>query len=37
MFKNLMIDRLASGWPATVDALDSALQAAKFTPCEASQ
>ena len=37
MFKNLMIYRLASGWPTTLEALDSALQAAKFTPCGASQ
>lgn len=37
MFKNLMIYRLASGWPTTLDVLESALQADIFTPCGASQ
>jgi len=37
MFKNLMIYRMASGWPTTLEALESALQAATFTPCGASQ
>lgn len=32
-----MIYRLVSGWPANVEALESALQAAIFTPCGASQ
>jgi len=37
MFKNLMIYRLVSGWPASALHLDATLQKAPFTPCGPTQ
>jgi recombination associated protein RdgC len=37
MFKNLTIYRIAAGWAPTLEAMETALQAAQFVPCGATQ
>ncbi len=37
MFKNLTIYRLQSGWAPSIEAMDAALNGARFTPCGATQ
>jgi recombination associated protein RdgC len=37
VFKNLMIYRIAAGWPTVVATLEDALEDARFTECGASQ
>lgn len=37
MFKNLTIYRLNSGWAPSIEAMESALDSARFTPCGATQ
>ena len=37
MFKNVTIYRIAPGWDVTLEAMEAALDAARFMPCGASQ
>lgn len=37
MFKNVTLYRLAPGWAPTLDDMEAALDAARFTPCGATQ
>lgn len=37
MFKNVTIYRIAPGWDATLEAMEAALDAARFVPCGATQ
>lgn len=37
MFKNVTIYRIAPGWDVTLEAMETALDAARFVPCGASQ
>ncbi|WP_439518358.1 recombination-associated protein RdgC [Hydrogenophaga sp.] len=37
MFKNVTIYRIAPGWAATLESMESALDAARFVPCGATQ
>lgn len=37
MFKNVTLFRLAPGWAPTLDDMETALDAARFTPCGATQ
>ena len=37
MFKNLTIYRLSSGWAPSIEAMEAAMDAARFTPCGATQ
>ena len=37
MFKNLIVYRLAKDWTSTADALQDALEAARFAPCGATE
>jgi recombination associated protein RdgC len=37
VFKNVWVHRVASGWPASFDVLEAALQHMPFVPCGASQ
>lgn len=37
MFKNVTIYRIAPGWDVTLEAMEAALDAARFVPCGASQ
>lgn len=37
MFKNVVIYRLAPGWAPSLEAMESALDAARFVPCAATQ
>ena len=37
MFKNVTIYRIAPGWTATLEAMETALDAARFVPCGATQ
>jgi recombination associated protein RdgC len=37
MFKNVMVYRIADGWSPSLGDVETALQAARFTPCAATQ
>lgn len=37
MFKNVTIYRIAPGWDATLESMETALDAARFVPCSATQ
>lgn len=37
MFKNLTLYRIAPGWAPSLDAMETALDAARFVPCSATQ
>ncbi|MBW8315777.1 MAG: recombination-associated protein RdgC, partial [Hydrogenophaga sp.] len=37
MFKNVTIYRIAPGWTATLESMETALDAARFVPCGATQ
>ena len=37
MFKNLTLYRIAPGWAPSLDAMEKALDGARFVPCSATQ